>query len=105
LLLVGGSVFLGRAVLTSFREARISKSEYEVALREVERVRERANTLRASVGRLATDAGFEEEVRERLNVTRPGEQVVVIVPDEPAVGAVIERTGFWQRILGWLGLR
>ena len=56
--------------------ARINKEEAETRLSELET---KKNNLEFEISRLGSDRGVEEELRERFQVTKPGEQVLVIV--------------------------
>ena len=54
---------------------------------------------------LKTDEGMEQVLREKYNVTKPGEGIVVVVEPTPIVPPTPEHTGpkWWQAILRGLG--
>lgn len=105
LVLTAGVVLLSRAAIQSYREARESRGRHDIALREAEQARDRLAALRESLGRLETPEGFEEEVRERFNVGRPGEGLVVVLEEEPRTeGIPVERSA-WRKFLNWIGIR
>ena len=60
-------------------EARLSVAS------ELHLLRTREVELQAEIDRLATDRGIEEEIRRKYEVGRQGEQMIVIVGEEPHV--------------------
>lgn len=66
------------------------------------------NQLQAKVSELQTENGLEKEIRERYPVAKPGEEVIMIVPDNNAEATtaynVNQDGGWWQRFLKWLNL-
>ncbi len=51
---------------------------------ELKELEQQAASLEASVERLKSDRGIEEEIRDRYQVSKKGEQIVVIVDDTKA---------------------
>lgn len=76
------------------------------ALEEKAAALNKKNALLAQELEYARSVGFKErEGKSRLNLKRPGEEVVVIVPEK--TGTTSEDQGhksFWQRLLGFLGM-
>ena len=67
-------------------------------------LKEREETLQKDIERLNTETGLEEEIRKRFNVTKEGEEVIVLI-DTPEGGdsnVVVER-GIWRIIKNWFG--
>ncbi len=62
------------------QESRILKTEAEATLRDL---KSREQELRTDIASLKSDRGVEAELRERYDLAREGESVVVIV-DPPA---------------------
>jgi cell division protein FtsB len=56
---------------------------------------------------LATSEGTETILREKYNVTKPGEGIVVVVDPTPSIPEGSEKGDmtWWQKILAGLGLR
>lgn len=90
-------------------EREIAAKERETAL-ELKALKQQAATLEAQVARLKSDRGIETEIRDRFEVSKKGEQVVVLVGDEgaslekdatstaPIPEDVPQETHFWD---GW----
>ncbi len=69
---------------TREREMAARRHELEGKLEELQA---QATALEAEVGRLKSDRGIEEELRDRYEVARSGEQVVVIVGEQQGTTA------------------
>ncbi len=74
---------------------------------EQQSLKEKQERLATMNTYLETPEGAEEVLREKYNVVKPGEGVIVVVdtPTElpPAKGSAVSR--WWQSILGGLGIR
>ncbi len=75
-LYVGYSAF---ALYGKYAEARDKKKEAEAALIEAQT---REAQVKADLDKLSTDRGREEVIREKFNVVKEGEGVVVIPGDD-----------------------
>jgi len=61
--------------------------------------------LSAKIFQVGTEDYLEKEARERFNLKKPGEEVVVILsPEEGQEEKLGEQKSFWQRILEKLGI-
>ncbi len=61
---------------------------------------ERSNALGEELQKFDNTAAIEREAKERFNLKRPGEKVVVILSDErPAETAAGESPSLWDRVL------
>ncbi len=82
-----GVFLIAALVLVSVHERykveREMSLKLEVKQREFEALKQRAQTLEANVEHLRDDRGIEEEIRNRFDVAKEGEQVVVIIDDVP----------------------
>jgi cell division protein FtsB len=92
---------VGRIYLRSAQAKKIS----EQVVRELEELDARKAKLEAQVQYLKTDIGREDELREKFNVKRPGERVLVIVDEEREVEPeIIHEQGvfleLWQSFKG-----
>ena len=52
--------------------------------------------LRDSIEKLKTDSGVEAEIREKYNVAREGEQVVVLVGGTTTIATTTPKS-FWDK--------
>jgi cell division protein FtsB len=102
------AVLLGLSVYERFtreREVALRRHELESKLEEL---KGQAAALEAEVARLRSDRGIEEELRDRFEVAKDGEQVVVIVGGEQGTTATAtekrlpEDVGFFQNARAFL---
>ncbi len=62
----------------------------------------RKETLEENIAELSTTRGEEATLRETYGVARPGEEVIIVVPDDGREkGSPLP---WWRRFLGWFGL-
>ena len=83
-------VFSTAGVYEKKMEAARKNSDVEKGLNDL---KAKKDYLEAQVNRLNTDAGAEEELRDKFQIAKPGEKVLIIVNDndkntakEPATG-------------------
>ncbi len=82
-----------------YGKKRESESMKNISQANVAQLEERDTTLEEKINKLDTDAGMEEEIRSKFSVTKSGENMVVIVPNQDSdVGSSTSKTGFWQKI-------
>lgn len=80
-------------------KASIARAESEEAARVLAETQAHSDELKKSLDELKTDHGFEEEVRQKFAVARPGEEVVVVVDesDKKSKNGEGSSTGsFWE---------
>ncbi len=82
-----------------YGKKRESDNMKNLSLANVNELKARDLELQGKMGKLNTDAGLEEEIRSRFSVTKGGESMVVVVPnqDENASTTGIKEN-FWQKI-------
>ncbi len=64
----------------------------------------RDKMLSAEIERLKTETGVEQEIREKYNLVKEGEEVIMVVDKEldDNLGSKSTPIGFWQKVLDWL---
>ncbi|MDP2651179.1 MAG: septum formation initiator family protein, partial [bacterium] len=66
---------------------------------KVQALRERSLELEANIGRLDTEEGLIEEIKEKFSVTREGEQVAIIVDQiEPDSATLPQEKSWFKRL-------
>jgi len=104
-LLVTLAFFLVRIVWGSFvgyREAARARVVAEARALELETEKTRASVRAATAG---SARAAEEEIREKLHMALPGEEVIVITDEEDFSRDEIladEETLLWQRFVDWV---
>ena len=103
LLLIILSIFLGKAVLNIYEKARSTRENLDLAQEELDSLKNRGELLDDKINSLVTPKGVEAEIRDKFNVVKEGENVVIIV-NEPlnSEGTEGERdNSIWKRIWGF----
>lgn len=113
--IIGGIFLLGIALSFSVYDRYIVSKEMQQKLddryAELERLEERALLLESKVEYLSDERGLEEELRNRFDVAKEGEQVVVLVDSKRNQRATVSESledgsredekGFWDFIFFW----
>lgn len=71
--------FLIKEIWSVYQKERFTRENLSRAQADLESLEERQAKLLSEISRLKTDAGAEREIRERFGLSRPGEEVYVIV--------------------------
>jgi cell division protein FtsB len=77
--LVIALVVLARAALGVYGKYNDSKENLRVASDDLNSLESRQSTLQSEIGKLSTERGMEEEIRDTFQVAKDGEQVAIIV--------------------------
>lgn len=88
--LIWGLSGKARVAITQARDAEWRYSE--LAVRRV--------ALQANIAALATPRGRDAAIRTAFGVSRPGEEVIVVVPPQDATSTPDQ--SWWERFLDWL---
>lgn len=89
-----------------YQKAAIARAERDRAARSLTDLETRTSELQASLARLQSTNGIEEDVRKKFNVVRPGEDIVVVVDDtmkKSENSGAGTSTSVWSRIVSFFG--
>lgn len=96
ILLVG---FISVSVIKIYKKYKESKILAEKTEQEMKELEAKKAELESSIAKLQTESGAEKEIRNTLNVKKPGEEAVVIVEKNEENGKIgSEKQGFFSRI-------
>lgn len=84
------------------REVIILRAERAAAEAKIEALRDERARLAARLAYLATPEAIEREAKEKFNLKKKGEQVVVVVPDETP-RPTVSSAGWWSKIKSFFG--
>jgi cell division protein FtsB len=93
--------FIGYAAMNAYSKSEESGLRREAVEQELGAVEERQRALVADIELLDSDRGKEEALRERYQVGREGEQIIVLIDDEENTETLAPESvspGFWERI-------
>ncbi len=84
-----------------FEKERETSKKKELILSKIETLRARENTLSVDIEKLKTAEGVEEMIRDKFQVVKEGEKMVVIVDEDKKIEqqlSIVEDHSFW----GWI---
>lgn len=98
-------VFLLFSTIKVYLKSRNAASKRDETRKELAELEQRKAELEKDVNRFQSESGLEEEIRNKFNVQKPGEKVLVIV-DKSAENVNIESgnelNDFFSKIWGWV---
>jgi cell division protein FtsB len=97
-------LFLASGVWNVYSKEREARERRDRKVAELAELEQRATALETEIEKLSSERGREAEVREKFEVAREGERVIVIVEPEEngAEASPEEERTWWQKILDWL---
>ena len=103
ILLVVCAIF-ARGTWGVYQKSAYAKENRERAEQELEELNERETALVEELARLDTPRGLEEEIRQKFDVGRDGEHMIVLVdaPESVVPPVPVELT-VWQKIVRFFG--
>lgn len=94
-------IFFGRASWGVYKKEQESAANAAQAQVSLKRLEDRQKILTHELNRLKTDEGIEEEIRSKFGVSKPGEQVIIIVDDRKSTTTEPEpEPTWWEKIKG-----
>ncbi len=96
-------VFVARGAWKINEKATIARAERDQASRLFAEIGLRTRELEASLVKLKSEQGIEDEIRQKFTVAREWEEVVVVVDENTKKSKndeVVDK-GFWARFLGF----
>jgi cell division protein FtsB len=98
-------IFLLKSNYNIYKKNQIAKINREESDRKLALLREKSDRLTDQLKKLETERGVEEELRNKFQITKSGEEVLVVV-DEEGEGQVKnepveEEQTYWQRFISF----
>lgn len=100
--LLAVSIFVARGAWQVYQKAAIARAERVEAERSLAELKARAGGFEASIARLKSERGIEEEIRQKFTVAHPNEEIVVIVDEtdkKSKNGEAPREQSFWKKFL------
>ena len=98
------TIFVARGAWKVHEKALIARTERDESVHALAGIRDRNATLEASLLRLRSGEGIEDEVRQKFSVAGPGEEVVVVVDENDKKGKNRDEAlprSWWQRLISF----
>ena len=92
------------AMLVSYRAARMVRSVFMTReqsaemTQQIEQLKVKKQELEAELAELKTKEAVEREAKERLNMKKTGEEVVVVVPEKKDDETRVQPKSLWAKI-------
>jgi cell division protein FtsB len=96
-----------QAGIGMYSKAREAKEKRDLAFAELQRLEARQAELQATIARLSSERGVEEELRNRFFIAKEGEKVAILNTNESEEGRtpiVSSEKSFWKKFLSAVGL-
>ncbi len=105
LVVVSVFVFLmGRAVFGVYSEARMTEDNKNTAEKHLAELKESEQKITYEISDLSTPDGKEREIRDKFQVVKNGEKMVMIVNDkDKKASGTQDKEGFWNKIKSFFG--
>jgi|SRR3989344_5256272 len=94
-------LFAGRTVFNIYGRYQDSRASLALAEKELAAIENKKAVLEKSTAELKTEQGIEEAIRQKYQVTKNGERLIVIINDEQKKPIEIPEkpSGIWQSVL------
>jgi cell division protein FtsB len=91
------------AVWGVYKKQRLTKENLAQTATTFDSLQAREKMLSSEIEKLKTEAGKEEEIREKYGLVKPGEEVIVVVNDSDNDNLDQDSTqnSFWKKIKDW----
>ncbi len=98
-------IFLSVFTVKTFLKYRKAVQKDEKITEEVRDMERKKSDLAEKIKRLQTASGLEEEMREKFNVAKPGEEVLTIIDkskENDKINSEDGERGFFSKIWNWI---
>lgn len=96
-----GILFFGHATWKVYVRERDSAASVVRSQTQLAKLKDREMLLKSELERLNTEEGIEEEIRSKYGVSKPGEQMIIIVdPEEATTTTLQESETWWDKFKG-----
>lgn len=89
---------LGRGIWGVYKQNTVARGEKSEALEQLKELEERKKELEQELIKLKTERGLEEEIRTKFQVSKPGEETVILVDPKKEESEDNKGGGLW----GWI---
>lgn len=90
-------VLFAKGTWNVYQKANESRRNSDLTQKEYDSLKVRHDYLEAQIGNLSTPEGKEREIRQNFQVSKEGEQIVVIVDSTSTVNTEVEEQGGMQK--------
>ena len=98
ILLVVVAVAISYSASRIVRDAFVLRGQSAEMTQKIEELTKKKHELETYLAEIQTKEAIEREAKNRLNLKKPGEEVVIIVPEKKETASVIEPQSWWTKI-------
>ncbi|MDP3770167.1 MAG: septum formation initiator family protein [bacterium] len=98
ILLVVVAVAVSYSASRMVRDAFVLRKQSEEMTQKIDELIKEKRGLEAYLAEMQTKEAVEREAKDRLNLKKPGEEVVVIVPEKKEIAVVAESQSWWAAL-------
>lgn len=80
------------------RDAFVLREQSAEITQKIEELTKKKHELETYLAEIQTKEAIEREAKSRLNLKKPGEKVVVVVPEKKETAIVAEPQNWWTKI-------
>jgi cell division protein FtsB len=92
-------LFFGHATWNVYKKQAESAANALQAQNALQKLEERQKVLDAELKKLNSEEGIEEEIRSKFGVSKPGEQILIIIEDKKATTSAEEmQQTWWEKV-------
>ena len=95
IIIAAGASYSGARMV---REALLLQRESADMRAKIEQLKIKKKELEAELAEMQTKEMVEWEAKERMNLKKPGEEVVVVVPEKKEAATVAPATNWWVQL-------
>lgn len=98
ILLVVVAIVVSYSASRMVRDVFVLREQSAEITQKIEELTKKKRELEIYLAEIQTKEAIEREAKNRLNLKKPGEEVVVIVPEKKETATVAESQNWWTRI-------
>lgn len=98
-------IILSVSTVKVYLKSRKASLKNDQTIAQIEELEKKKKELEDRIAKLQTEGGLEEEIREKFNVQKPGEEVLNIVdksPENDKINNEESQKGFFSKIWDWI---
>ena len=95
-------VFFGYKIIDLIKKERETAHKKELVLDQISNLQVRESSLTLDISKLWTEEGKEEIIREKYQVAKEGEKMVIIVDENKGNGVGQQAAGSDHNFWGWI---
>lgn len=89
-------------IISLIEKERETVKKKNIAQEQLENLKDRQSSISKEIDKLKTEDGIEESIREKYQVVKPGEKIVIIVNEEDNIDSGNDEFSKKNSFIGWI---